>query len=661
MARRPALTRMALMLAGLTALSPSPSDAQSGTWVKFSSGNDTHSGNGTTCAIDTRRGQAVLFGMWHYPACFGVSCFGYYDADVTAFARFGPDPVLVPPTTLPGSPGRRSDACAAYDSLADQVWLFGGRSVNASFCRAADCPERVPLDDLWRLDLSVDPPQWHEVLVSGARPPGRHDAALVVDPIGRRLLLFGGHDSSGTAFADLWEMPLEGPYAWAASQPSGPGPSARWSATALFDRARKRVLVVGGFTPTGSATDVWSLDVSGPLVWSPLAVGGAAPAAVSRAMLDPGRDLVLTYGGAANLSTFNLAGSPAWAPLSTTGGPSTDNLGGFGYDPVHDVLWLPYHETFPTGRFDGNVAHWLFTLATPPSVPVLDPVLDSVRYVRGSATLSWRLRPRRTDYHSATVEWSPSSGVWLPALTVPAPDTSGTGVQAVIAGLVQDQDVPTRVAWLDGAFPQAGGASLVHTSPGPIDMAFDIAADSIVRGGGVHIVWHVHDDSLSRLSQPSVQWNAEISGWVTLLTDWPDANYNLSFGSYLAPDPPTADFRLRWDGPLGEVTGGYVTLSHEGPPPPPPPPPPTGDSLFISPPRPNPVTTAAGIDYRLPRAGPGTITLHDLHGRIVRRWTVTAASAHSYPLEVQGLDPGLYLLNLRQAGRNTSTRIVIFR
>ena len=653
----------ALWLGVVLAPLPGVSRAESGTWVKFKSGFDLYSGMGTACAIDTRRGQAVLFGMWNYPSCKGVSCFGYSDNDVTAFARAAPDPSFVSPTTLPGSPSSRSDACATYDSLRDEVWLFGGRKVDAARCRAPSCPERLPLDDLWRLDLSVDPPQWHEVAVVGVRPAGRHDAAMVVDAIAHRLLLFGGRDSTGTAFADLWSIPLDGPYAWTELQPAGAAPSARWSATAMFDPARNRVWLVGGSTPAGSATDVWSLDVSGTLAWSPLSIFGAAPSGVSRAILDAGRDIVLTYGGASRLALFGLAGTPTWTTLATTGGPSTDNLGGFGYDPVHDLIWLPYHETFPAGSFGGDVSHWLLTLAQPSPVPALDPVLDSVRYFRGLAIQSWRLRPRRSGYRDATVEWSIDGANWSRSLTLAAVDTSEGGVRAEFGGLSPDQGYRSRVAWFDGFNPQNGGLSLLHAPPGPSSMSFDIASAPVGRDDRVDIVWHARNDSLSLLAQPIMERNFGSTGWVTLLMGWPDVNQNIPYHGFFTSIDTSAEFRIRWDGPRGPVTGGEVTVFRDGapPPPPPPPPPPSGDSLYLSAPRPNPVTTSARIDYRLPATGAGTITLHDLHGRVVRRWRVGDPSARSYPLDLQGMGSGLYLLRLQQAGRGASVRVVIVR
>src|ERR1051325_2969609 len=285
--RATAASRWAAMLLCAWACSlPRVGQAATGTWLHFQSDGTGYSGFGTACTIDTRRGEAVMFGMWNYPVCFGLNCTGYQNFDVTAFARFAPDPVVPPPSTLGPSPRARSNACAAYDSLADQVWLFGGRYAVDSLCSEFGCPRRPALDDLWQLDVTA--PAWREIAVTGARPAARYDAGLAVDPFARRLLLFGGHDSTGTAYGDLWSIPLAGPYVWSELHPAGVGPSPRWSATALVDPIRQRLLLVGGSDPSGSVTDVWALDLAGSPAWSVVNVTGTAPAGVGHACLDGG-------------------------------------------------------------------------------------------------------------------------------------------------------------------------------------------------------------------------------------------------------------------------------------------------------------------------------------------------------------------------------------
>src|SRR5262249_58429131 len=72
---------------------PRSGQAATGSWLRFQTDFTGYSGFGTACAIDTRRGEAVMFGMWNYPGCFGLNCTGYTNYDGTAFPRFAPAPI----------------------------------------------------------------------------------------------------------------------------------------------------------------------------------------------------------------------------------------------------------------------------------------------------------------------------------------------------------------------------------------------------------------------------------------------------------------------------------------------------------------------------------------------------------------------------------------
>ena len=657
--RAPTALRLLVPLLGLLLCAlPMPGQAATGSWLPFQRDISGYAGFGTATAIDTRRGEAVMFGMWNYPACFGLNCGPYTNYDVTAFARFAPDPVVAPPSTLPGSPGARSDACAAYDSLGDQVWLFGGRFAVNSLCTEFGCPKRPALDDLWRLDLSAQ--TWHAVAVTGSKPPARYDAALIVDPVAHRLLLFGGHDSTGTVFGDVWSIPLAGPYVWSELHPAGVGPSARWSATALWDQARQRLLFVGGSDASGGVTDVWSLDLFGPLAWSSVAVAGTAPAGVFHAILDVGRDLVLAYGGPTNIATFNLSNSPNWIPLDAAGGPSTfvSRSGGFGYDPLHDVIWLPYAEASTPPGPGAYANHWILTLAQPTPPAALDPVLDSVHYVHGFEQQWWRLRPRNPDYSSVAVQLGRGDGTWGPGVSLqPAPDTSEGGVTTGLIPLATNfagVAYETRVTWTQNALTRTGGQTSLQAPYGPVDMQFGIDTATVTPAGAVHVVWRALDDSLSLLT-PFLVERKEAGVWTSVLNGWPDAEQRIVLSETVAADTTALDYRIRWDGPQGVAYGGAVHLrGTTGTPPPEPGP------FFLSSPRPNPATVAAVFDFGLPAAGPATVKLFDLNGRKVRERTVESPSTTS-ALDLRGLRPGLYLMWLEQGTHTTSKRLVVFR
>jgi host cell factor len=73
-------------------------------------------------------------------------------------------------------------------------YVFGGADVRGD-----------RLDDLWQLDLASL--AWTELRASGDVPAARSGAAMIADPLGSRLILFGGRSGS-KAFDDLRVLSL---------------------------------------------------------------------------------------------------------------------------------------------------------------------------------------------------------------------------------------------------------------------------------------------------------------------------------------------------------------------------------------------------------------------------------------------------------------------
>ena len=76
--------------------------------------------------------------------------------------------------------------------------------------------------------------------------------------------------------------------------------------------------------------------------------------------------------------------------------------------------------------------------------------------------------------------------------------------------------------------------------------------------------------------------------------------------------------------------------------------------------RPNPVRRSAAIEYRLPEAGPVTLRVYDVDGRLVADLVneVEPAGAHSIEFRSLGLAPGVYECRL-MAGRVSSRRALV--
>ena len=92
-----------------------------------------------------------------------------------------------------GPPPRQLYALAAIGGTA---YVFGGGAKDGGTLR-----------DLWLLDLATL--TWQPAEPLGDRPSGRSGAALLADPDGSRLLLFGGK-REGESLGDVWQLSIGG-------------------------------------------------------------------------------------------------------------------------------------------------------------------------------------------------------------------------------------------------------------------------------------------------------------------------------------------------------------------------------------------------------------------------------------------------------------------
>ena len=148
----------------------------------------------------------------------------------------------------------------AHSPATNRLFLFGG--LGADDARRAD---------LWILEGAngSGSATWRHVVPEGVGPSGRDAASLVVDPRGRRLLVFGGSVSDDAASAEVWALngfDSSSPSWQLASGGPGAAPTPRFGHAAAFDAGSGRMLVFGGTTP-GIAenanfvfNDAWLLD-----------------------------------------------------------------------------------------------------------------------------------------------------------------------------------------------------------------------------------------------------------------------------------------------------------------------------------------------------------------------------------------------------------------
>jgi hypothetical protein len=252
---------------------------------------------------------------------------------------------------------------AIRDVPGDRLVMFGGLIGN---------PLLPSTNDTWVKGLGDDG-TWQQLAPGGALPAPRNGHTAVYDPQNQRMVVFGGADQG--YFNDTWSLSLAGFPTWTQLHPAGSLPAPRWGHSAIYDPIGKRMLVFGGgSTGTGNGVvvlnDVWSLSLNGPLAWTPVYPAGLAPTprGFVSLLFDSRRNRAIAVGGIGatnpppgDVWALNLVGDPQWTQLNTVGSP-----GGFAYqaaiyDSVSDRIVV--YE----GENSSNTGVWALSLS--PSSP----------------------------------------------------------------------------------------------------------------------------------------------------------------------------------------------------------------------------------------------------------------------------------------------------
>src|SRR5439155_19718049 len=135
---------------------------------------------------------------------------------------------------------------------------------------------------------------WTELQSRPYTPAPRQEHAAVWDDPDQSLLVFGGYRSASEFLGDLWSYrPAFGSWQTLGGAP----PSARSGTAAAWDAARRRLLIFGGYGPTGYSADLWSYHPD-TNTWMELAPGEAPPAREeATAVWDTANGELLVYGG----------------------------------------------------------------------------------------------------------------------------------------------------------------------------------------------------------------------------------------------------------------------------------------------------------------------------------------------------------------------------
>jgi len=248
-------------------------------------------------------------------------------------------------------PSSRYEFTAVYDSAGDRAIVYGGYGV-----WHADEGRSDEYGDVWALSLG-DSPRWTRIVPTNEGPHSRYSHAAVFDPIRRRMVIFGGNSYTAGQFADTWALDLAGPPTWTRLAANGRSPIHREGARAVYDPWNDRMVLFGGWVsgdysayppPYYISDETWSLSLSNPASWDSL-VFAVRPSARQTfvAVVDPIHRAMIVSGGEGwqngherdDTWALGLDGALEWTPLAVTGnGPGAVSWHAGDYSPERGSL-----------------------------------------------------------------------------------------------------------------------------------------------------------------------------------------------------------------------------------------------------------------------------------------------------------------------------------
>jgi hypothetical protein len=198
-------------------------------------------------------------------------------------------------------PASRGGHVGLYDGTSNRMMIFGGEEGFPSPC----------VNDYWVLTGANNvvgvKPTWVSETIAGTPPAARAHDTGVYDPTTNSLIVFGGFGCSANYFNDVWVLSnanaTSGTLAWTQLSPTGPGPSARESASATYDSATNTMTVFGGDAGGTPFDDIWILSnangTGGTPAWTELTPSNNGPVARSghTAIYDSVNNLMTVDGG----------------------------------------------------------------------------------------------------------------------------------------------------------------------------------------------------------------------------------------------------------------------------------------------------------------------------------------------------------------------------
>jgi hypothetical protein len=139
------------------------------------------------------------------------------------------------------------------------------------------------LNDLYALQATGWTPVWAQLLPRGTPPPQRSGHSMVLVSSRNRILVFGGYVPSGQCLNDVWALDsLATGGHWTQLTPAGTPPSRRAKHTAIYDSLFDRMIVYAGRDSASNPLgDLWALDSvsTGNGRWRQMSPSGTPPSA----------------------------------------------------------------------------------------------------------------------------------------------------------------------------------------------------------------------------------------------------------------------------------------------------------------------------------------------------------------------------------------------
>jgi hypothetical protein len=285
---------------------------------------------GTRMTWDQDTNTPILYGGWWA----SIPWINQVDADNGVYLYHAND-TFEQLKDLTGKAMRTPDYHAmAYDPVSKKLFVVGG-FYNTTFITPPCYGPTWAYDTVnknWTQSKQVPQPSCR----------GYHSMAY--DEAAKKMVLFGGEEVlSGPLryLNDTWTLdPATG--IWQNVTPAG-SPAKRNFAAMTYVRSTKEIMLFGGgsIKPAQNFNDLWAYNITSNK-WRFVASDGPSPLEAAGMAYDPGRDVVVVYGGmnattgySKELWLFDIKNS-TWVNITTNAGPGGRANPEMIYDPVRD-------------------------------------------------------------------------------------------------------------------------------------------------------------------------------------------------------------------------------------------------------------------------------------------------------------------------------------